>query len=333
MAEQINSEGFWPTGYRAPGDRRPGAAILQERDGWWEPITPSGNMVWDEDTKLWLPVSEDYPLPVKATLTGRKGVVVTLVNNAPISDVLLNYDFFSAASYTVVTGSFTADTSEGLIKTDGESENILLFTSDPLDDVFIKATVKGAGGTSGSPCWRLVDALNFYYLRLNSEFGDNGGIAKRQGGTYSLVKEGSFPVSANLDNDVTVRHVGENITVWINGDLWASVVDDSLTNPGHVGFRGFGAGHQISRFILAPDGTIAELPPFSRWTLYATAEEAIELHVSLSPDGQKFYPLPESPLAVSALQPLVLEMGYDAHSIQLFSDSDADAIVQVRGVV
>lgn len=73
MAEQINSEGFWPTGYRAPGDRRPGSAILQERDGRWEPVTPSGNMVWDEETKLWLPVSEDHPLPVKPTLSGSLG--------------------------------------------------------------------------------------------------------------------------------------------------------------------------------------------------------------------------------------------------------------------
>lgn len=270
----------------------------------------------------------------KTQLTGRIGKVVTLVNNTPIADVLLNYDFFSAASYTVLAGSFTDDTSEGLIKTAGAGENILLFTSDPLDDVFLKATVKGSGDGSGSPCWRLVDAFNFYYLRLQSQPWDYGGIYKRQGGTYSLVKEANFPVSANLDNDVIVRHEGENIAVWINGDLWASVVDDSLTKPGHVGFRGFGAGHQISRFtLMAADGTIAELPPFSRWTLYATAEEAIELHVALSPDGQKFYPLPESPLVVSALQPLVLEMGYDAHSIRLLSDSDADAIVQVRGVV
>lgn len=60
---------YWPLGFATAGEKIPGAAILQRRDGKDEPITLAGNMVWTGS--MWVPVSDQNRLPVEATLTGQ----------------------------------------------------------------------------------------------------------------------------------------------------------------------------------------------------------------------------------------------------------------------
>lgn len=68
MAQQRFIDKSWPLGLNGAGELIPGAAILQERDGKDEPITPIGHMVFDPtkgEGGLWVPVDQSNPLEVR----------------------------------------------------------------------------------------------------------------------------------------------------------------------------------------------------------------------------------------------------------------------------
>src|SRR5690606_18084647 len=68
MSQQVFDK-YWPLGNASAQEAIPGTAILQTRDGKDEPINLAGAMVWDAGSSLWVPVSENNPLPI--ALSGR----------------------------------------------------------------------------------------------------------------------------------------------------------------------------------------------------------------------------------------------------------------------
>src|SRR5690606_9951946 len=70
MSQQVFDK-YWPLGNASAQEAIPGTAILQTRDGKDEPINLAGAMVWDAGSSLWVPVSENNPLPI--ALTGSDG--------------------------------------------------------------------------------------------------------------------------------------------------------------------------------------------------------------------------------------------------------------------
>ncbi|MDH5019030.1 hypothetical protein [Halobacterium rubrum] len=81
-------------------------------------------------------------------------------------------------------------------------------------------------------------------------------------------------------------------------------------------------------------GTASMLGDASSWTLYLGAEGAVNVEVSLSPDGgTTWYVAPESPVQFDAAGADIIAMGYDATAIRL-EGSDATAVeAQVYEVV
>jgi len=81
-------------------------------------------------------------------------------------------------------------------------------------------------------------------------------------------------------------------------------------------------------------GTASLLGDVSSWTLYLGAEGAVDVEVSLSPDGgTTWYVAPESPVEFSEAGADIIEMGYDATAARI-EGSDATAVeAQIYEVV
>jgi len=81
-------------------------------------------------------------------------------------------------------------------------------------------------------------------------------------------------------------------------------------------------------------GTASELGDTSSWTLYLGAEGAVDVEVSLSPDGgETWYVAPESPVSFSEADADIIKMGYDATAVRI-KGSDATAVeAQIYEVV
>jgi len=81
-------------------------------------------------------------------------------------------------------------------------------------------------------------------------------------------------------------------------------------------------------------GTASELGDASSWTLYLGAEGAVDVEVSLSPDGgTTWYVAPESPVSFSEADADIIKMGYDATAVRI-QGSDATGVeAQIYEVV
>jgi len=81
-------------------------------------------------------------------------------------------------------------------------------------------------------------------------------------------------------------------------------------------------------------GTASELGDASSWTLYLGSEGAVEVEVSLSPDGgTTWYVAPESPVSFSEAGADIIEMGYDASAVRLEASDATNIEAQIYEVV
>jgi len=81
-------------------------------------------------------------------------------------------------------------------------------------------------------------------------------------------------------------------------------------------------------------GTASELGDASSWTLYLGAQGAIEVEVSLSPDGgETWYVAPESPVSFSEAGADIIEMGYDATAVRIEGSDATPVEAQIYEVV
>ncbi len=81
-------------------------------------------------------------------------------------------------------------------------------------------------------------------------------------------------------------------------------------------------------------GTASELGGAASWTLFLGAEGAVEIEVSLSPDGgTTWYVAPESPVAFSEAGADIIEMGYDASAVRLEASDATNVEAQIYEVV
>jgi len=79
-------------------------------------------------------------------------------------------------------------------------------------------------------------------------------------------------------------------------------------------------------------GVTAALDNYLRWTLYLHGAGAVDVAIELSPDGTRYFVIPESPVTFSAAGDDVLEVGYDATHIRLTGSTSVLVTAQVRGV-
>jgi len=81
-------------------------------------------------------------------------------------------------------------------------------------------------------------------------------------------------------------------------------------------------------------GTASELGDASSWTLYLGAEGAVEVEISLSPDGgDTWYVVPESPVTFDEAGADIIEMGYNASAVRLEGSDATNVDAQVYEVV
>jgi len=81
-------------------------------------------------------------------------------------------------------------------------------------------------------------------------------------------------------------------------------------------------------------GTASELGGAASWTLFLGAEGAVEVEVSLSPDGgTTWYVLEESPIVFEEAGAVVEEMGYDGSAIRLEASNATNVEAQIYEVV
>ncbi len=116
-------------------------------------------------------------------------------------------------------------------------------------------------------------------------------------------------------------------TLWIldTAANWERKLSDVNIYNKHGDFVNVASNEDIS------GGVAAELPNFSKWTLYLDAAAAIDITISLSPDNDMFYPL-EEVIEFAAAGYEVIEFGFTAMTI-LIEGSNAELVTaQIRGV-
>lgn len=81
-------------------------------------------------------------------------------------------------------------------------------------------------------------------------------------------------------------------------------------------------------------GTASELSDASSWTLFLGVEGAVQVEVSLSPDGgTTWYVAPESPVEFSEASADIIVMGYDASAVRLEASDATGVEAQIFEVV
>jgi len=107
--------------------------------------------------------------------------------------------------------------------------------SDVRVEVDLRA-VEDRGGDMGLIC-RYKDAENFYFLRITSD--GYYGISKMVNGEESLLGNDQLIVSDRIKTGTEANHlradcVGDQLTLYVNGDMVADITDADLTS-GDVG--------------------------------------------------------------------------------------------------
>jgi hypothetical protein len=97
-----------------------------------------------------------------------------------------------------------------------------------------------------------------------------------------------------------------------------------------------GAGETITIATAADisGGVDSATGNFSRWTLFLTVADVIDIDIELSPDGGvTYYDVPESPIVFAAAGDDIIEFGYDATHIRLTGSNANLVTAQIRGII
>lgn len=166
-------------------------------------------------------------------------------------DYLYNNDFSSPPTYNVLSGTFTYDTNEKIVKSTGTTANNLIFLGFTTGDCFIEGKIKSIGAPKyGTIIFGVKDNTNYYYIQPIENT-----LKKMVNGTATTIATGNFtaPIDYGTTPMYKIQRTGSTINIWINGTLWCSV-DDTTFLTGNVGFRGYGdnpALYNLSVYKLA----------------------------------------------------------------------------------
>lgn len=241
-------------------------------------------------------------------------------------------DFSGTTAYTIQSGTWTHSPTPNEFLRCWGSGVVSLDTPGVLTDTDVTMTLQLESGQYIGPAWRIQSGDTMYFVHTLDRQ-----IRKLVGGGASiLVAGGGDEVDQSVPFSVRVRHIGSDITVWINDELWLEGYDDEI-GEGLVGARAWGSGTIDARFhdidVVAHQYREVAINAFSRWSLYLKSVGSASVRMELSPGDDEWFEVPDGAIDLVAGAPKIVEIGYDAERVRIASDSD-DALITaiIRGV-
>lgn len=106
-----------------------------------------------------------------------------------------------------------------------------------LADVDVSVAVRASGGIEdqgGGPAWRIGGVSDYYVARWNP-LEDNFRVYSVVGGERLQLDSARVRVDAGSWHTIRVRHVGDSITCWFDGEELLHATDTKRTGAGAVG--------------------------------------------------------------------------------------------------
>ncbi len=119
----------------------------------------------------------------------------------------------------------------------GQAFNLCWTSAVSLADVDVQVAVRIDGGTEdqgGGPAWRVGGENDYYAARWNP-LEDNFRVYSIQDGERRQLDTARVRADTKSWHTIRVRHVGDSITCWFDGQELLHATDTTLRGPGGVG--------------------------------------------------------------------------------------------------
>lgn len=119
----------------------------------------------------------------------------------------------------------------------GQAFNVCWTLAVSLADVEVEVDVHNGGGKEdqgGGPAWRIGGENDYYAARWNP-LEDNFRVYSVKDGERLQLDSARIKADTEAWHTIRVRHVGDSITCWFDGDELLHATDAKLKEPGGVG--------------------------------------------------------------------------------------------------
>jgi hypothetical protein len=119
----------------------------------------------------------------------------------------------------------------------GQEYNLCWSPRPSLGDLEVSVAVRAAGGEEdqgGGPAWRVAGAGDYYLARWNP-LEDNFRLYSVASGERRQLAGASVTAAPDAWHTVRVRHVGDEITCWLDGEVLLHARDSAHLAAGGVG--------------------------------------------------------------------------------------------------
>lgn len=119
----------------------------------------------------------------------------------------------------------------------GQTFNLLWDANTSLADVDLTVAVRADAGVEdqgGGPAWRIAGPYDYYLARWNP-LEDNFRVYAVQGGERIQLDTAKVRVDPEAWHTIRIRHVGDQITCWFNGEELLNATDTTLSGAGGLG--------------------------------------------------------------------------------------------------
>lgn len=119
----------------------------------------------------------------------------------------------------------------------GQTFNLLWNEKVAVADLDLTVRVRADGGVEdqgGGPAWRIAGPYDYYCARWNP-LEDNFRVYSVRGGERLQLDTAKVRLDPGAWHTLRIRHVGDTITCWLNGEELLHAVDTKLMEAGGVG--------------------------------------------------------------------------------------------------